>query len=46
MKSSYKNNEFKVSAPNWNNRFELPDESYSVSVIQNYLEQFIKNIGQ
>ena len=42
MKSSYKNNEFKVSAPNWNNRFELPDESYSVSVIQNYLEQFIK----
>ena len=25
IKSSYNNNKFKVSAPTWNNKFELPD---------------------
>ena len=38
MKSSYKNNKFKISAPTWNDKFELPDESYSVSDIQDYFE--------
>ena len=31
-KKSYKNNKFKISAPLWNEEFELPDESYSVSL--------------
>ena len=29
---SYKSNEFKFSAPTWNQEFELPDGSYSVSI--------------
>ena len=29
-KKSYKNNKFKISAPTWNEKFELPDGSYSV----------------
>ena len=28
--SSYNNNKFKISAPTWNDKFELPDGSYSV----------------
>ena len=31
-KKSYKNNKFKISAPLWNEEFELPDGSYSVSL--------------
>ena len=38
IKKSYKNNEFKISAPTWNEKFELPDGSYSVSDMQNYFE--------
>ena len=34
MKKSCKNNKCKISAPTWNEEFELPDESYSVSDIQ------------
>ena len=33
-KKWHKNNKFKTSAPKWNEEFELPDESYSVSDIQ------------
>ena len=33
IKSSYNNNEFKISAPTWSEEFELPDGSYSVSDI-------------
>ena len=33
IKSSYNNNKFKISAPTWNDKFELPDGSYSVSDI-------------
>ena len=33
IKKSYKNNKVKVSAPTWNEEFELPDGSYSVSYI-------------
>ena len=32
-KSSYNNNKFKISAPTWNDEFELPDGSYSASDI-------------
>ena len=38
IKKSYKNNQFKISTPTWNKEFELPDGSYSMSDIQNYLE--------
>ena len=34
IKSSYNNNKFKISASTWNEEFELPDGSYSVSDIQ------------
>ena len=30
IKISYSNNRFKISAPTWNEKFELPDGSYSV----------------
>ena len=38
----YKNSKCKVSAPIWNDKFELPDGSYSVSDIQYYIEYIIK----
>ena len=38
----YKNNKFKLSAPTWNEEFELPDESYSVSDVQHYFEYNLK----
>ena len=42
VKSSYNNNKFKISAPTWNEEFELPDGSYSVSDIQDYFEYILK----
>ena len=39
---SYKNNKFKISASTWNEEFELPDESYSVSDIQDHFEYILK----
>ena len=39
---SYKNNKLKISAPTWNEEFELHDGSYSVSDIQDYFEYMIK----
>ena len=42
IKSSYNNNKFKISAPTWNDEFELPDGSYSVSDIQDYFEYILK----
>ena len=41
-KSSYNNKKFKISAPTWNDEFELPDGSYSVSDIQDYLKYILK----
>ena len=38
MKSSYSNNKLKISTPTWNDKFELPDGSYSVSDIQDYFK--------
>ena len=38
IKSSYNNNKFKISAPTRNDKFDLPDVSYSVSDIQDYFE--------
>ena len=42
IKSSYKNNKFKISATTWKNEFELPDGSYLVSDIQDYFEWILK----
>ena len=42
IKSSYHNNTFKISAPTWNNKFELKDRSYPVSDIQDYFEYILK----
>ena len=46
IKSSYNNNKFKISAPTWNGKFELPDGSYSVSDIQDYFEYILKKHGE
>ena len=42
IKSEYSNNKFKISASNWNDTFELPDGSYSISDIPDYFEFIIK----
>ena len=42
IKSEYNNNKFKISAPTWNDTFNLPDGSYSISDIQDYFEFIIK----
>ena len=42
LKSEYKNNKFKISAPTWNDTFDLPDGSYSIFDIQDYFEFIIK----
>ena len=42
IKSEYNNNEYKISAPTWNDEFDLPDGSYYVSDIQVYFEYIIK----
>ena len=31
VKSIYNNNKFKISAPTWNETFDLPDGSYNIS---------------
>ena len=40
--SEYNNNKFKISAPTWNDTFDLPDGSYSISDIHDYFEFIIK----
>ena len=45
IKSSYNNTKFKITASTWNEKFELPDGSYSVSDIQDYLEYIMKKHG-
>ena len=46
IKNPYNNNEFIISAPTWNVKFELPDGSYSVSDIQDYFEFILKKHGE
>ena len=46
IKSSYNNNKFKISAPAWNDKFELPNGSYSVWDIQDYFEYILKMHGE
>ena len=42
VKSIYNNNKFKISAPTWNDTFDLPDGSYNIPAIQNYIKYVIK----
>ena len=42
VKSTYNNNKFKISAPTWNEIFDLPDGSYNISETQDYIEYIIK----
>ena len=42
IKSEYNNNKSKISAPTWNDTFDLPDDSYSIAGIQDYYEFIIK----
>ena len=46
IKKSYNNNKFKISAPTWNDKFELPDGLYSVSDIQDYFEFILRKHGE
>ena len=46
MKNSCNNNKFKVSAPTWKDKFELPDGLYSVSDIKDYFEYILKKHGE
>ena len=46
IKSSYNNNKFKISVPTWNDKFELPDRSYSVSDIQDYFDYILEKHGE
>ena len=43
-KSEYNNNKLKISAPTWNDEFNLLDGSYSVSDIQNVSNISSKNM--
>ena len=38
IKSAYNNNKFQISAPTWNDTFDLPDVFYFIADIQDYFE--------
>ena len=42
IKSEYNDSKFKISAPTWNDEFDLPDGSYSISDIHDYFEFIVK----
>ena len=42
IKSEYNNNKFKISAPTWNETFDLPDGSYTIDDIQDHFEFIMK----
>ena len=44
IKSEYNNNKFKVFTPTWNEAFDLPDGSYSISDIQDFFGFIIKKL--
>ena len=46
IKSSYNTNRFRISTPMWNEEFELPDGSYSISDIQDYFEYILKEYSE
>ena len=42
VKSKYNNNKFNISAPTWNETFDMSDGSYTITGIQDYYEFIIK----
>ena len=42
INSKYSKYKFKLSAPTWNDTFDLPDGSYSIAENQDYFEFIIK----
>ena len=42
IKSEYNNNKLIITAPTWDEAFDLPDGSYSINQIQDYFEFIIK----
>ena len=46
IKSLYNNNKFKISAPTWNDKFELPDGVIFCNGIQDYFRNILKNHGE
>ena len=45
IKKSYEN-KLKISVPTWNDKFDLPDGSYSLSHIQDYFKHIFKKHGE
>ena len=43
VRKQHKNNELKIIAPTWNDESELPDGSYYVSDIQDYIKYIKKH---
>ena len=46
MKLEYNKNRFNISAPAWNDTFNLPDGSYSFFDMQDYFQFIIKNTAK
>ena len=45
IKKSYEN-KLKISVPTWNDKFDLPDGSYSLPHIQDYFKHILKKHGE
>ena len=43
IRQQHKNSKLKIIAPTWNDVFEFPHDSFSVSDTQDYIEYIIKN---
>ena len=46
IKKSYENNKFEISAPTWNQEFELCAKLYFTSYIQDYFEYIFKKTSE
>ena len=44
IRKQCENNKLKIIAPKWHDEFELPDDSYGVSDIQDYMNISLKNM--
>ena len=42
IKFANNKNKFKISSPTWNDEFDLPGESFSISDIQDYFQYIIR----
>ena len=42
IKFANNKNKFKISSPTWNDEFDLPGESFSISDIQDYFQHIIR----